>query len=89
MSRPISIRWPWTDLNAALERAGWTTRAAKIEALGITERTWFRWKRAGVPDPEADNAAIRIDSHPGLIWPTWHHGAPPIVTAPPRDTEVA
>ena len=89
MSRPAAIRWPWADLDQALRHAGYHTRIQKLDALGISDRTWWRWRRDGVPDTEADNAAITLDSHPGLVWPTWHLGQPPIESAPPRETDVA
>lgn len=54
-----------------LIRSGYTLRWQKINALGIPERTWFRWRRFGVPDRSADLAACRLGQHPSVIWPGW------------------
>lgn len=84
MSRPASPRWPYANLDQALIAAGYTLRWQKVHALGITERTWWRWRRSGVPDHAADTAALALDTHPTLIWP--HYG---FTSAPPSDTEIA
>ncbi len=71
MSRPRSQRWSYAELDRHLVLAGYTKRWQKLVALGIPERTYFRWRRDGVPDRAADTVAIRMDSHPALIWTDW------------------
>lgn len=71
MSRPRELRWPVENLDRALIREGHRLRWQKCNALGIPERTWFRWRRFGVPDRSADEAAVRLRVHASLIWPGW------------------
>jgi transposase len=56
---------------APLERAaGGGSGRELAERFGVTDRTIWRWKRHGVPDAQADNAAVAIGEHPALVWPT-------------------
>lgn len=71
MSRPPEPRWSYTELDAWLVNEGYTLRWQKCSALGIPERTLFRWRRHGVPDRSADAAAIRLGTHPALVWAGW------------------
>lgn len=90
MSRPAAPRWPFHDLDRALIHAGYTKRWQKCSALNIPERTWFRWRRHGVPEMAADAAAMALDSHPVLIWGrAWETGIPPVVSAPPSEDDIA
>jgi hypothetical protein len=41
------------------------------EHIGFTHQSIHEWVRSGVPFYSADEAAIRLDTHPLLIWPEW------------------
>lgn len=71
MSRPAAIRWSFADLDAALRRAGYESRAEQTQVLGVDERTLWRWKAEGVPEEAADRVALDIGSHPSRIWDDW------------------
>lgn len=77
MSRPREPRWSFDELDRHLTRRGHETREEKLRALGIPDRTWWRWRRYGVPDRGADAAAIHLGTHPALIWPGWDSPPPP------------
>lgn len=48
------------------------TAQLTAEALGVSRRTVERWKAGGNVDPRrADELAVRIGTHPLLIWPHW------------------
>jgi transcriptional regulator with XRE-family HTH domain len=38
---------------------------------GVTRRTVVRWKHGGIPRWSADTVAIRLGSHPAVIWSNW------------------
>lgn len=44
---------------------------AVAELLGVTDRTVWRWRQTGLMRSTADEVAIRLDLHPGLVWPDW------------------
>lgn len=39
--------------------------------LGVTRRTIHRWRHFGLSPWQADRMAVRLGSHPALIWPEW------------------
>jgi FixJ family two-component response regulator len=54
-----------------LERAAGGGSARELaEQFGVTSRTIFRWRANGIPDLQADRAAIAIGEHPAILWPT-------------------
>lgn len=76
---PLEVR-----LCAHLDRRGVHTRGSDpwdpllvsseelAELVGVTSRTWNRWRVDGVPILRADLAAVAIDAHPLDIWPDFH-----------------
>lgn len=38
---------------------------------GYPLRTIQRWKTTGIPLYSADRLAIRLGTHPAIIWPQW------------------
>lgn len=42
------------------------------ELVGVTSRTWKRWRDEGVPLVRADRAAVAVGDHPLDIWPDFH-----------------
>lgn len=44
---------------------------ALAEAVGFTSRTVHRWAHTGIADSYADEAAVALGLHPGLVWPEW------------------
>ena len=42
------------------------------ELVGVTSRTWKRWRDEGVPLVRADRAAVAVGHHPLDIWPDFH-----------------
>lgn len=66
-------RWPWPT--------EWPDPAdqqddAMAARLGIDRRTLTRWRRHGIPDRSADQAAIRLGTHPELLWAGWTAAGP-------------
>ncbi|MEZ5278986.1 MAG: helix-turn-helix domain-containing protein [Acidimicrobiales bacterium] len=61
-------RWPFAPLMAA---TGNPTITALARRLGVSPRTVSRWRRAGLSDHQADNAAVTLGYHPLNIWPDW------------------
>jgi hypothetical protein len=43
--------------------------SAMARAVGVPDRTVYRWREHGLPLDEADEVAIRCDAHPGELWP--------------------
>lgn len=39
--------------------------------LGQNLQQIYRWRRNGITTQQADQLAVRIGSHPALIWPDW------------------
>jgi hypothetical protein len=44
------------------------TNLVLCERLGISRRTYERWKRAGVPAFRADAIAVALGFHPMDVW---------------------
>lgn len=66
--RSDAITWPIAPL---LDRAS-DTLPRLADRAGFTERTGYRWARAGrLTDQEADALAIAAGLHPCLVWPDW------------------
>ena len=61
-------RFPLADLEAHLGQGSTTTVAQR---LGVTTRTVWRWRSAGLTELQADRAAIAAGLHPGTVWDTW------------------
>lgn len=60
------------DAVPLLELARCETDQITAEALGVSLRTIRRWRAGGNVDHRmADELAIRIGSHPLLVWPHW------------------
>lgn len=59
-------RLPFEDLHREVGHEHFGLLADRI---GRTRRTLHRWQNDGVPIAAADEAAIRIGSHPAAIWP--------------------
>ena len=59
-------RYPYPDLH---EAAGNPSTTDLAELIGVSPRTIIRWRHSGVPDHQADRAAIRVGLHPANIWP--------------------
>ncbi|MCC6227212.1 MAG: hypothetical protein IT195_12515 [Microthrixaceae bacterium] len=73
MSRPVR-RWPLAPL---LEVAGNPSVASLARRVDAHVRQAQRWaEEGGLTDLWADRAAIRLDSHPALIWPEWCDPSP-------------
>lgn len=82
--RPPEPRLPLepleTALCARLDRAGPRTAgsdnadpnlascAELAELVGVTSRTWGRWRHTGIRLTAADRAAVAIGRHPLDIW---------------------
>lgn len=60
-------RFPYPDLHQA---AGHPSAADLAGLIGVSPRTIMRWRKCGVPGHQADRAAIRIGSHPSVVWPS-------------------
>lgn len=47
--------------------------------VGVTAKSWRRWRHAGVPVYSADRAAVALGTHPGELWPDlfWSMDDPP------------
>lgn len=62
------LRWPWEPLAEALGGS----EKSQADRLGIDPAQVSRWRERGsLSDAMADRCAIRIGSHPSLIWPGW------------------
>lgn len=61
---------PRYEFEPLARAAGGGSARDLAERLGVTSRTIFRWKADGIPDVQADRAAIAIGQHPALLWPT-------------------
>ena len=60
------------DFEQLAEAAGGATPAALARAIGVTARTVYRWRHAGViPADHADRAAVALGHHPAELWPSW------------------
>lgn len=59
-----------TDSPFAPEGGARPSDVAIARELGISYRTWLRWKKAGkVPAHSADQVAVRgLGMHPAVIW---------------------
>lgn len=45
------------------------------EIVGTTMRTVQRWHKSGLTDTQADHCAVRVGTHPAMVWPGWiEHG---------------
>ena len=66
------IRFPFSDLEARLGHCATKVIAAR---LGVSTRTVWRWRAAGLTADQADRAAIAAGWHPGSIWDTWWSAA--------------
>lgn len=65
----------YLSYDALCQAAGTTNATTLAERIGVNRRSVARWKRDGIPYDSADNAAIRVSSHPDLVWPNeWRHG---------------
>lgn len=40
----------------------------KAELLGVSRQTVRRWRRKGLSEWQADRCAVRLGTHPALIW---------------------
>jgi len=74
----------WFPGPSGFRESSWRTDAAVnisafAELIEVNHHTVHKWRRAGVPFFEADRAAIRLGTHPALIWPEWLHQEPPPV----------
>ena len=63
-----TTRFSIADLEAHLGPASTATIA---RSLGVTTRTVWRWRSAGLTELQADRAAIAAGLHPGTVWDTW------------------
>ena len=62
------LRWPVEPLF----RAAATTEVLALAMFtGFTARTIHRWIHNGIPDAQADMAAIALGLHPMSIWPDY------------------
>ena len=62
------LRWPLQPLFDATD----TTEYLQLALLtGFPARTLHRWAHNGVPDLNADRAAVALGKHPSNIWPNW------------------
>lgn len=67
-ARRFEPKW---DLAPLLEH----TTVAEIKRVFGFGRL-ISWRNYGLPDHEADHAALKLgDTHPGLIWRGWHEAA--------------
>ncbi len=60
---------PRVPIAPLLELTGGASRAVLSEKLSVTSRTIQRWRQSGIPIWEADRAAIRLGTHPAILWP--------------------
>lgn len=69
----ITTRNPQLDAKfsfRALEIAtGHMTAREYARIIGVTMRTIQRWRATGIPADRADNIAVALHEHPGLVWP--------------------
>lgn len=80
------VRFPFADLEARLSESPTRVIAAQ---LGVTPRTVWRWRTAGLTAHQADRAAIAAGWHPGAIWDTWWTTTPHANDRPQPSTEPA
>lgn len=82
--RPAEPRLPLAPLErrvcAHLDRAGAHSRHGDTSdpnlasadelgaAVGVTGRTWTRWRETGIRITQADRAAVAVGDHPLDIW---------------------
>jgi len=63
-----ALRWP---LQPLFDAAGTTEYLELAVLTGFPARTIHRWKHNGIPDHNADRAAIALGLHPMTIWPNY------------------
>lgn len=81
-------RYVFLNTNAVKSGGPWnlaneidTKKMARV--VGADQNTVHAWRARGVPFYSADEAAIRLDTHPALIWPEWFDVQRP--PPPPRE----
>ena len=52
------------------------TMGEMSEALGISDRSLYRWAVEGIPEAAADRAACAVGKHPSELWPNWFANCP-------------
>ncbi len=52
-----------------LDQAGHASARVIAKKLEVSSKTIQRWKKTGIPIWEAERAAIRLGTHPALLWP--------------------
>ena len=62
------LRWP---LQPLFQAAGTTEYLELAVRTGFPARTIHRWKHNGIPDRNADRAAVALGLHPMTIWPNY------------------
>lgn len=45
--------------------------AAENRALGVDRAQRYRWRQIGISVYDADRLAVRLGTHPALIWDDW------------------
>ena len=64
------VRRSWRPLNPPFDQPFGT--AALADRLDVSRHTVIRWRRDGLTEQRADEAAIRLGSHPAILWPAWY-----------------
>lgn len=71
--------YPLAPLTSALGKPPAGILAAR---LGVSRRTVCRWKRQGLTECQADQAAVRAGLHPGIVWSEWWSSAACVTQRP-------